>query len=268
MYTDPTGEFYLIDSWLSGFFKGLFKDGLKEAWNTANQTAMNDIKIWGGLFASDPNKNFWQRTWEVISRSTWQLPQTLVGFTFSQAGNLGWQVDKANYWGGATVLSGNFFGSGSTVTLGNYINGSQNLAADPNNTLFQHEYGHYLQSQSMGWAYLPRIGIPSILSKGDHRLHPVEQDANRRAFLYFNKNVADFQDDISIWDNQGWDFWRNPLNIDRAGRDHQYIDFQDENQRRLLEVLNLSPKWYDHASWLLYPIGPIGVGLINTNAYK
>ena len=54
-------------------------------------------------------------------------------------------------------------------------NGNRGLYADPHNRLFQHEYGHYLQSQSMGPAF-----------------QPFEQDANRRAFLYFNKNVDGF----------------------------------------------------------------------------
>ena len=49
-------------------------------------------------------------------------------------------------------------------TSGSFINGERGLYADPNNTLFQHEYGHYLQSQSMGWGYLPRVGIPSLMS--------------------------------------------------------------------------------------------------------
>ncbi len=173
-YVDPSGEFIVIDSWISGFFRGLFQG--KNAWKTANQSAMNDLKIWGGLFASDPNKNFGERVWEIVSRFTWQLPQTLAGFIASQTGNLAWQVDEVDYWGGATVLSGNFWGSGGAITLGSYINGGQNLDADPENILFQHEYGHYLQSQSAGLFYLSKYGIPSALSKGDyvqHGYHPV-----------------------------------------------------------------------------------------------
>ena len=72
-------------------------------------------------------------------------------------------------------------------------NGNRGLYADPHNRLFQHEYGHYLQSQSMGPAFIPRVAIPSLMSTmyddKSHAFQPFEQDANRRAFLYFNKNV-------------------------------------------------------------------------------
>ena len=94
--------------------------------------------------------------------------------------NGGWQTDKVDYKYGATVLSGNFFGSGGAVTLGSYVNGSRSLAAGPNNSLFQHEYGHYLQSQKMGWGYLSRVGIPSLMGAanyddGNHDFQPYEQ---------------------------------------------------------------------------------------------
>jgi len=231
------------------------------------------MKIYAGLFASDPNKNFWGRTWETISRFTWQLPQTIIGLSYSTVSNWAWQVDNVDYWGGATVLSGNFWGHGGAVALGSYIAGSRSLVACPHNSLFQHEYGHYLQSQAFGWAYLPRVGIPSILSRGEHNFHPVEQDANRRAFLYFNENVDGFyksREDFERLGNNGvgWNFHSNPLNVDGSGRRNQFVDFRDANSRQLLNVLSLRPKWYDHASWLLFPIGPIGVGLINAHNYN
>ncbi|GHV35117.1 hypothetical protein FACS1894178_4010 [Bacteroidia bacterium] len=271
-YTDPSGEFIVIDSWLVGFFKGLFQKGggFKTAWTTANNMAMNDIKIWGGLFVTDPNKSFWGRVGEFFSRFTWQLPQTLLGFTFSQISNLGCQVDKVEYKYGATVLSGNFFGqNGSAITLSNYINGSTSLKADPNNSLFQHEYGHYIQSQKMGWAYLSRVGIPSAMSKGVHDFHPVEQDANRRAFLYFNKNVDGFYKSPEDFEKDGnngvgWNFDSNPLNVDGTGRYNQYIDYRDASSRQLLDVLSISAKWYDY----LDPFGFLFAGWINAHYYN
>lgn len=69
------------------------------------------------------------------------------------------------YYGSATVLSGNFWRRGGAIT--SYINGPESLAANSSNSPFQHEYGHYLQSQSMGWAFLPRVGIPSLMSAGN-----------------------------------------------------------------------------------------------------
>ena len=121
------------------------------------------------MFVSDPNKNFGGRLWETVSRFTWQAPQTLVGNLYSNISNWAGQVDNVDYRYGATVLSGNFWGNkNEAVTIGNYINGSRELKADPNNTLFQHEYGHYLQSQEMGWAYLSRVGFPSLLGSASY----------------------------------------------------------------------------------------------------
>ena len=99
----------------------------------------------------------------------------------------------------------------NTVTLGNYIAGNPNLKADPSNYLFQHEFGHYLQSKKYGPAYLSAFAIPSGLSvaKGnDHKLFRVEQDANARAIKYFNKRgVLDWKfeknqigDNPYLWD--------------------------------------------------------------------
>lgn len=244
MYTDPTGEFVVVDSWISGFLRGLVQG--KNAWKTANQAAMNDIKIWGGLFTSDKNKNWLGQTWEVISRFTWQLPQTLAGFVFSNVSNLGWQVDNVSYKYGATILSGNFFGS-TAVTLGNYINGNHSLKAELGNSLFQHEYGHYLQSQAVGPYYFQRYGIPSLCSKGIHKNHPVEQDANARALTYFTKKIDDFNwydHEKKQWDSY-WDFDRFPIN----GYDRSHYPLSSVNQAAMDRV-RLQPAWHD---WLLGP---------------
>ena len=83
-YTDPDGEFFILDSWLVGFVSKFISTGsLKQSWNEANKRAGNDAKIWGGLFVTDNNKNFWERTWEFISRLSWQAPQTFVGWFWS-----------------------------------------------------------------------------------------------------------------------------------------------------------------------------------------
>lgn len=89
------------------------------------------------------------------------------------------------------------------------------------------EYGHYIQSQKMGWAYIPRVGIPSLksaLSDENHDFFIAEQDANRRAFLYFNKELKeDFYVDIANSGmGIGWNFNENPLDIDGQGRYNQY----------------------------------------------
>ena len=263
-YKDTNGEF--IIGFLSSLIKGLIngEPPFKTAWNSG----VNEMKIAWGIFKTDSNKTFGGQVWEIFSRLTWQLPQTIVGNVFSNVSNWAGQVDNVDYKFGATVLSGNFWGSGGAVTLGSYINGSRALVADPNNSLFQHEYGHYLQSQEMGWGYMARVGIPSFLDNGDHDFHPVEQDANRRAFKYFNKYVNGFYKSLDQKDeNRGWDFYNNPLDINNIGaksRDN-YIDYKDpEVMRELDKNLSLHIQWYD----VLDPFGITFAGWENASIYN
>ena len=125
----------------------------------------------------------------------------------------------------------------------------------------------------MGLAYYPRVGIPSSRSNGVHDFHPVEQDADRRAFLYFNKNVGGFQDDMVLTnkdyrDNKGWDFDRNPLNVDGSNTRDQYVNYLNSNDIMSLDKIRIRAKWYDYASWIFTPIGPVWVGLKNAGIYN
>lgn len=237
---DETGKFLL--GYTFGFFKGLFtgKNPFKAGW----KGGVNEVKVWGGLFTTDSRKNFGGQAWEMLSRFTWQGVQTFVGLGFAQVSNWAGQVDEVDYWGGATVVSGANWGSGA-VTLSSYIIGNRNLKADPNNYLFQHEYGHYLQSQEMGIGYIPTVGIPSLKSAAgsdEHSLKKFEQDANRRAFNYFNdpKNKIDgFYTSKEEYEKQwksgayhnktakGWNFYKNPLDVNNSGVDSKryYYDY-------------------------------------------
>ena len=244
MYTDPNGEFFIIDSWILGFIHGFFSTGnnrWEAAWNTANRIASNDLKLWGGLFITDPNKSFFGQVWEIVSRFTWQAPQTLAGFTLSQFANasewIGFTnggIQSIDYLYGATVVTYNLGGWGA-VTLGSYINGDNNLKADPNNYLFQHEYGHYIQSQNFGIVYLSRYGIPSGLNcmgHKNHNYHPAEQDANIRAFKYFNKYIDNYT---------GWKCGVNPI----GGYDNS-LPYDDSQNQAVLNNGLLRPAWYDY----------------------
>ena len=205
IYTDPTGEFFGF-GFLVGFWRGVFtwQNPFKTSW----ETGINSIKIWAGMFAGNPA--------QTLSRFTWELPQTVLGQGFGQISNLAGQVDKVEYYGGATVLSGNFWGQGdgAAVTLGSFITGGRDLSANPNNPLFQHEYGHYRQSQAMGWGYLFEVGIPSLKSaknntSAEHNKQWFEQDANKRAYKYFYKRIGD---DLQ-WDGSNEIFDTNWLNM-------------------------------------------------------
>lgn len=171
----------------------------------------NSIRIDAGLFAADTDKAGWG--WQIASRFTWELPQTSLGNLLSHGENYFGGIRKVNYCEGATVLTsygeGAFFGQTTAYTIGSYIIGSNNLEANVRNPLYQHEYGHYLQSQAAGWAYIPRFAIPSALNPSRNEGYTdlsenTEQDAQARALLYFTKYVNGFT-------YEDWDYHEHPF---------------------------------------------------------
>jgi hypothetical protein len=214
VYNDPSGRIALAA--VAGFFKGLFASKaeitqsghsrLGYAFSSAGKHIVNSAKIIGGLFTVDKNKSFLGKAWQLISRFTWELPQTVVGFITAQGANIFGKVDKVSYKAGATVLR--MKGEFGAFTVGSFIVGDRNISADPKNDLFQHEYGHYLQSQRSGFAYLFKYAIPSLISAGRHSYSEhnnfwTEQDANRRANAYWGKTIPGYSD---------WDYSSNPIN--------------------------------------------------------
>jgi hypothetical protein len=214
---------------------------------------------------------------QIISRFTWELPQTLMGYIANGAYATVGGVKSVTHWGGATAVE-TYAGNWGGFTLGSFIMGNRGLQADPSNSLFQHEYGHYLQSQAMGWGYLPRVGISSLMSSngdGNHKYQPFEQDANRRAFMYFNKNVEGFyQTEEQYMTNQregiekGWNFYANPLDVYHTRTRGVYYDYYNPDHIALINNLSLHARWYDYLSWLGGPLGVIGVGVGNGWHYK
>jgi len=121
----------------------------KSFWNYASE-------VMGGLFKSDPNKRLLGKAWQITSRFTWELPQTLTGiataFLFSHKNN------KVSQHKGITFIESPSFPGGG-VSLGNYIFTGQS----PEQSLLEHEYGHTKQSRVLGPLYLPLVGLPSVL---------------------------------------------------------------------------------------------------------
>ena len=259
-YSDPSGDIVwtAVTGVVDFFATALFKGGLdptssnsrSTAWSNYDPTASwsNTNKAWkidNGLYKTDPNKSFWGQSWELISRFTWQLPQTALGYGVSGIHNLLGGVKSVSYYGGATVVE-SYSERWGGITIGNYINGQRGIKADPNNWLFQHEYGHYIQSQAFGWFYFSKVGIPSLLSKDPHDLHPAEQDANTRALKYFNEHENGLR----------WDFDYNPI----KGY-NPILPFNHSQNQAALRNGKLSLSWYD---FLLYPTGFVFSGLVNT----
>ena len=87
---DPNGEWFIFYSWIIGFIDGFFSKGsnrFENGWSEANQRAGTDAEIIGGLFATDPNKDIIGRAWELVSRFTYQLPQTIGGYGTAPVNN-------------------------------------------------------------------------------------------------------------------------------------------------------------------------------------
>ncbi|MBS1654384.1 MAG: hypothetical protein JSU05_06055, partial [Bacteroidetes bacterium] len=161
----------------------------------------NAGKIFLGNFYLDEHKSFFGGVFEGISRHSWQLIQQVIGNGTAQMYNTFGNVRSVTYYGGTTV-SETFTQDWGAITQGSMILGSRGINANPNNVLFQHEYGHYLQSQSSGFWYYGKFGIPSLMSHPIHNFHPAEQDANARAYKYFLKHINGFA---------GWNFTENPI---------------------------------------------------------
>ena len=201
MYTDRSGEFWwllpnLVKDIIHNIFR-TFTHGIK-AWTTKNswKNTYKSWKITKGMFKG----SFMQ----VLSRFTWELPQTLLGHEIAQYSNMIYMVQDVNYYDGATVVTAtNISVFSGAFTLGSYVIGSSELKAEPKNYLFQHEYGHYMQSQAFGPFYLSKVAFPSLVNdifSSNHNNNQIEQDANIRAYKYFREKIPGYNK---------WDFNKN-----------------------------------------------------------
>ncbi|MDY0143076.1 MAG: hypothetical protein RBR97_14400, partial [Bacteroidales bacterium] len=213
-YTDPSGEFFigtiLTGLWDLGttiFTKGGIDpwntpENRREAWREFDPTAewSKTNKAWKidiGGFKTDPNRTTAGRGLQLLSRWTWELPQTMLGKGASHVRNITGNVDNVDYYGGATLVNKDDPSAGVRwgFTLGPYIN-SLNVRADPSrDRLFRHEYGHTLQSRLVGPLYLTHVALPSLIGQGlddiglnDHNREWYETQANRMSERYFRNH--------------------------------------------------------------------------------
>ena len=163
-----------------------------DAWSIYSQKVSNAWKIDMAPFQTDENLSTGEQIWSVVSRFTWELPQTLLGNTISHIKNLTGDV-SVEYYNGATLVNSTSSGNGGGMTLGSYIQGV-NLVADPlKRPIFAHEYGHTLQSKILGPLFIPLIAPPSFIGSGtqqvglhDHHNEWYEVWANNLSVNYFN----------------------------------------------------------------------------------
>lgn len=206
---------------------------------TGYQHAVNSARIWWGLFTTDSNKSFLGRIFERFSRLTFQFSQTITGFLYGHFQNTFHNVYSVRFKYGATVIPTS--GMGGAVTLGNYIIGNNTLKATDDNRLFQHEYGHYIQSQKIGPAYWPVVAIPSgwnVVFGDNHDYQSYEMNANYLSFMYFNKNVKGFYKTAREYSQRndipnycGWNFRDNPL----LNLFDEYVDYRNIEQMKVIK---------------------------------
>lgn len=150
-----------------------------------------------GLFLTDAKRSHLGRLLQLFLRFTWELPQTMIGWTYSVMRTLARQVDRVDFFGGITFVTKKDYKYGMGVSLGTYVDlwaASWMLGEGEcyilGNQICQHEFGHTADSQLFGWFFLPLIGLPSLLSalgKGNHNVFWTEIRANRHAKRYFGK---------------------------------------------------------------------------------
>lgn len=201
-YTDPSGEVF---GFIGGFFRGLgdfFSGDILAPITETFKGLNNDLKLLGGWFIGDFG--------QVISRFTLELPQSIIGYLYSDISQVFRDIDGIYYYDGATfVIDKHSYGAGKGVSLGSFINietnedipkDSEGRFAPYLSNLYMHEYGHYLQSQEYSWGYLFSVGIPSGLNLlwGDgkedssirgvkkHNLKWYEMKADTKAHEYFS----------------------------------------------------------------------------------
>ncbi|WP_372776639.1 FG-GAP-like repeat-containing protein [Mangrovibacterium sp.] len=190
--------------------------GLGQGIFTGDWTILrNEAKIIGGLYTGSLK--------QIVSRFTWELPQTIVGYIASQGSNMIGDVEDVSYFHGATVVR-HYSDKWGGFTIGSYIN----IDSGSTNYDIMHEYGHYLQSQAVGPGYLFGYALPSLINAGAmdsqdrHNAYWVEQDANVRARNYFG--------------DSNWSYWTYPI----LGSEYN----QSYTNRYGKYQYQMGPKWW------------------------
>ena len=161
-----------------------------------------------GLFLTDAKRTMLGRFWQLLSRFTWELPQTLVGWLYSVGRAVLGQADRVDTLGGITFVTKKDYKYGMGVSLGTFVDlwasswmlgeGERYILG---NQICMHEFGHTSDSQRFGWLYLPFVGLPSLMSalgKGNHDVFWTEIRANRHAKRYFAKHYS------IVWNENGY----------------------------------------------------------------
>jgi hypothetical protein len=175
---------------------GLFDTGDGDGWDQIKSRVNNVWRLTNGLFKTDAGLSAGQRTWQLVSRLTWEQPFTGIGFAKHNLFNAISRVE-VGYFYGATVMQTDLLTGSQGVTIGSSITLSKEGDIDANNMTLLHEYGHYLQARSWGGVPMLSMSLFSFFSTktfgwrstGDHQNTWAEMDANARTLKYFNNKL-------------------------------------------------------------------------------
>lgn len=258
-YNDPNGEFIFG---IFNFVKDLFVNTFIKSWsqgfnawsNKDNwRSTINAFKLDIGLFKGG--------FWNVVSRLTWQLPQTLLGYTLNQTLNNIYLINDVNYFDGAVVIDSKIKTGG--LTLSNYILGPPGFKPDFRDHLFVHEYGHYLQSRKLGPAYLFVVAKPSLLSATfdgkNHDYRWYETHASKLAANYFDKKYGSgtsaYQDQLQQF-NDGVEGVINPATDARYFDRNSFITGERPSylhpRNRAWDAHPIKHKWRKWSDFFFY----------------
>ena len=246
-FTDPDGELFIFT--IANAITDLFINIVKHGFNVSHYSWKRTVNSWKmdmGWFKGSFK--------QIASRFLGEFTQTALGYLIGNLANFYGFVRSISYYGGATVIEHTIDGWGA-FTLGSFINGSRDISADPyHDSLFQHEYGHYLQSQSVGPIYLYGYAIPSLIDdvihhgpKHDH--FAIEQDANKRALKFYMNHDPFFRYEY-------WNFSFNPIDdtqwiINHFNSHQQNLRLTEKNKENKSHIgLNLVNRSDSYSSYV------------------
>ncbi len=182
-YNDPDGKFFVTALMgIFDFYSNLFKHGFNVSQYSWKKTR-NAFNIDMGMFRG----NFKQ----ILGKWTLGVVTSIVGTAMAHGLNAIGKVDQVTELDGMLALSGVV--DGAAFTIGHYSFGPDHYKASWADSLFPHEYGHYVQSRFMGPTYPFVIGIPSVISNrffgSKHEEQWFERNATNFGALQHRKNI-------------------------------------------------------------------------------
>lgn len=189
-YTDKSGKFFVFTI-LNGMFD-LVGNTFKHGFNVSQYNWSKTINAWNidrGMFKG----NFLQ----ILNKWTYSIGNSFVGNVVANGANLIGKVNDVTYMDGMAAISGVTSGN-AAVTIGHYSMGPKGYKADWRDNLFVHEYGHYIQTQFMGFMYFPVVAIPSLFSAWftskwsgmEHNERWFEVNASKLGAKHFDKKYG------------------------------------------------------------------------------